>query len=155
MLPMPEINAENMKDMMTAEQWELVAPCFAKSKGAIRLRASRPTKAKGASQYIWRMIAFVISTNPQHHCIPIGADFYINDTDYAHRDDKYIPRAETEHDRETVAKWDAKTWERMHKGTQRRKYMSEELDPIVDLITESIPKSQWRGAHRWHKAFYG
>lgn len=152
--PMPTI-PETLQSTMTAEQWELAAPAFAKSKGAIRLRASRPTKASGASQYIWRMTAFIVSTNPQHHCIPVGADFYINDEDFQHRDDKYVPRAETERDRETVAKWDEKTWEGMHRSEQRKQYMKQELDPIVDLIVDSIPKSQWRGAHRWHKAFYG
>lgn len=152
--PMPTM-PENLKDKMTAEQWELAAPCFAKSKGATRLRASRPTKAKGASQYIWRMAAFIVSTNPQHHCMPIGADFYINDDEFEHRTDKYIPKLVTPNCQNTVDNWDTKTWERMHKSEKRRNYIKQELDPIVDIIIDNIPKEQWRGAQRWKQAIYG
>lgn len=152
--PMPEIPA-TLKDTMTAEQWELAAPCFAKSKGALRLRASRPTKAKGATQYIWRNVAFIVSTNPQHHCMPVGADFYIKDEEFAHRKDKYIPKLVTENCQQTVDSWNTKTWEMMHKSEKRRNYIKQELDPIVDIIIDNIPKSQWRGAHRWNRAFYG
>jgi hypothetical protein len=152
---MPIIDTQALQTKMTADQWELAAPCFAKSKGASRLRTSRPTKASGATQYVWRMVAFIVSTNPQHHCMPVGADFYIKDSEFAHRTDQYIPKLLTENCQQTVDNWSAKTWDMMHRGEQRRKYISEELEPIIEIIIDTIPKSQWRGAHRWHQAFYG
>lgn len=152
--PMP-VMPENLKDKMTAAQWDFAAPIFARSKGAVRVRASRPTKASGSSQYIWRMVSFIVSTNPQHHCMPIGADFYIGDTEYSHRTDKYVPKYNYESDYETVKKWDDQTWARMHRGACRNNYIKEELDPIVDIIVDNIPKEKWLGAKRWKTAIYG
>jgi hypothetical protein len=154
-MEMPCIDLEILKTKLTPEQMNLVGGCFANRGGKLRLRASRPTKEKGATQYIWRMIAFIVSPNSQHHCMPVGADFYINESDYSHRTDQYIPRLETDHDRETVNKWNQKTWDMMHRGEKRKKYIKEELDPIVDIVIENIPKNQWHGAKRWHKALHG
>lgn len=154
-MEMPVIDPTNMNKTLTEEQVYLVRDVFTNRGGKLKLRASRPTKAKGATQYIWRMVCFIVSPNPQHHCMPVGADFYINESEYAHRTDQYIPRLETDHDRETVNKWNQKTWDMMHKGEKRKKYIKEELDPLVDIIIESIPKNQWHGAKRWHKALYG
>jgi hypothetical protein len=47
-----------------------------------RLRASAPpvprpyTADAGLAYYVWRMVAFSVSPNPQHHCMPVTADFY-------------------------------------------------------------------------------
>ena len=40
-----------------------------------RLFASKPNKASGDVQYLWRMVAFGISPNPKHQCLPIMAEF--------------------------------------------------------------------------------
>jgi hypothetical protein len=154
-MEMPCINLEVVKTKLTPEQYNIVSDCFVNRGGNVRLRSSRPNKAAGATQYIWRMIAFIVSPNPQHHCMPIGADFYILDSEYAHRTDEYIPQYRYDSDRETVANWSQKTWDMMHRGEKRKKYVKEELDPIVDIIVEIIPKNQWYGAKRWSKAFYG
>lgn len=125
------------------------------------IRATKP--ADGPAAYIWRMVAFIVSPNPQHHCVPAMADFYIRDEDFAHRTDTYQPRCETEDDRATIARWDAepggresgRTWTMMNRGEQRRKFIKEELDPLVDLIIDNVDRNQWHGARRWKKAFYG
>ena len=44
------------------------------------LYKSRPKKASGDAQYVWRMVAFALSDNPQHWCIPVTADLYLSDT---------------------------------------------------------------------------
>lgn len=154
-MDMPCIDLDLLKTKLNPQQMILVGDCFVNRGGKVRLRSSRPTKSKGATQYIWRMIAFTVSPNPQHHCMPVGADFYILDSEYAHRTDEYIPKYNYESDRETVANWSQKTWDMMHRGEKRKKYISEELEPIINIVVDIIPKNQWYGAKRWAKAFYG
>ena len=126
--------------------------------------AIRSTKPKnGPAAYVWRMVAFIVSRNPQHQCIPAMADFYVDKADYAHRTDTYQPRGETEADRATIARWDAepggretgRTWTMMNDGERRRRYIKEELDPIADMIVDNIDPALWHGARRWKQAFYG
>lgn len=124
-----------------------------------QIRATKP-KA-GPSAYVWRNVVFMVSRNPQHQCLPVLADFYLDKADYAHRTERYEPRGETESDRATIARWDAepggresgRTWTMMDDGARRRAYMKEELDPLAELIVDSIPKSQWAGVKRWGRAF--
>ncbi|MCX8008287.1 MAG: hypothetical protein N3A54_01135 [Patescibacteria group bacterium] len=47
-----------------------------------RLRAAFPGKRKrtmeyGVAFYIWRNVVFYVSPINQHHCFPVGADFYL------------------------------------------------------------------------------
>ncbi|MCX8008313.1 MAG: hypothetical protein N3A54_01270 [Patescibacteria group bacterium] len=47
-----------------------------------KLKGSYPGKRErtmefGVAFYVWRNVAFYISPIRQHHCLPIGADFYI------------------------------------------------------------------------------
>lgn len=119
-----------------------------------RLRSTKP-KDDGGAAYVWRMVAFFISPNPQHHCIPIGADFDITDVDYAHRPEVYVPRLETEDDKETVAGWDQKTWDCMNRGAKRRAFIKEELDPIMDKIVDAVPGNRRYGLNRWRHAMFG
>lgn len=112
------------------------------------LRSSKP-KGDGKGCYIWRMVAFMVSPQPQHQCIPFAADFDIADSAFAHRTDKYTPVYSSDEDRKAVAEWDEKTWKTMHRRTQRRAFIKEELDPIVSDIVDAVPKSEWHGVKRW------
>lgn len=119
-----------------------------------QIRATKPSDPRAA--YIWRMVAFQVSTNPQHHCMPMTADFGLKDEHYAHRTETYQPRLDNPCDRATVARWDAepdqRTWKMMNRGARRTAYIKEELDPIVEAIVNQIPKTQWHGVHRWGRA---
>lgn len=154
MTNMPIVNMDEIRSVLTDAEFEIAAKAFTKRGGADRLMASCP-KGRGPSAYVWRMICFIASPKSQHHCMPIGADFYIQDSDFAHRTDQYVPRIETDRDQEYINTWDQRTWNRMHKGEQRKNYIKEELDPIVDKVLDTIPKTQWKGAQRWSKAIYG
>jgi len=118
------------------------------------IRSTKPRD--GRSAYVWRMVAFMVSRNPQHQCMPAMADMYIEDEHIAHRTDRYIPRNATAADRDTVMRWDMepdqRTWRMMHDGARRRNFIKEELDPIVDRIVDHIKKSDWAGVHRWGRA---
>lgn len=122
------------------------------------IRSTKPRD--GRSAYVWRMVAFMVSRNPQHQCIPAMADMYIEDEHIAHRTDTYQPRLAAPSDHDTIARWDAepggresgRTWVMMNMGERRRRFMKEELDPIVDRIVDHIKKSDWAGIHRWGRA---
>jgi hypothetical protein len=123
-----------------------------------QVRATKP--ADGRAAYVWRNVVFMVSRNSQHQCMPAMADFYLEKEHYAHRPERYEPRGESENDRATIARWDAepggreggRTWLMMDDGAKRRAYMKTELDPLVDLIVDSIPKNQWAGVYRWGRA---
>lgn len=48
-----------------------------------RLRASKPKDGRAA--YVWRMVAFTVSPNSRHQCMPCTADFGIDCGDYNER----------------------------------------------------------------------
>lgn len=150
---MPAINLEVLKNTLSVNDMEIVSKVVAKRGGIMRLRASKP--ADGPAAYVWRMICFIASPHSQHHCMPVGADFYINDADYAHRADKYVFRLETQEDQDYVAKLTPDRIAMLNKSECRHQYMKQELDPIVDAVLDTIPKNEWRGAKRWQQAIYG
>ncbi len=56
------------------------------------LRASKPTVKRdseitGSAAYVWRMVAFQVSPNPKHQCMPVCATFDLMG-EYEHR--KYL-----------------------------------------------------------------
>lgn len=123
---MPTINldAANLSD---AER-TLCSPIVAsKGKNKGKLRASKPTES-GDAAFIWRMVAFQVSPIPQHHCLPMCADFDIE-----------VPA-----DMEATA-------ERF----QWRRNRAKELNAVAEKIVDTIPKDQWHGVQRWHRAFFG
>ena len=95
----PVIDLDRVADL-TAEERE-IARLIVGREG--RLRASKPTidyrvvqgqytrvreatnPVQGRAAYVWRMVAFQISVNPKHHCMPCTADFDIPVADYAER----------------------------------------------------------------------
>lgn len=49
------------------------------------LRASRSKNISGEAQFVWRHVAFSMSRNPQHHCMPVCDIFYLNIRDFDER----------------------------------------------------------------------
>jgi hypothetical protein len=86
------------------------------------LRSSKPKK-DGEAAYVWRMVAFQVSSKPQHHCMPCTADFD-------------LPQEY----------WEKGAYEKRHNRIR-------ELDAIANQIVDLIPKSQWHGIHRWGNVF--
>ena len=122
---MPSINLSSIE--LSDSERPLVEPIVAtKGKNKGKLRASKPD-GNGDAAYVWRMVAFQISSVPAHHCMPICADF-----------DIVVP--------ENVS------------STERYQYRRERakvLNALADKVVNSIPKSEWHGVQRWHRAFYG
>jgi hypothetical protein len=137
---MPTINLENLSTKLNSYEIDLTRRIVNTRTG--ELRASKPTIAKkvrvadpnsdygyrytyqtdeqrrqGEAAYIWRMVAFFVSKNPVHHCMPITADFDLD-------------------------------------GSVRECHIrAKELDKLVDIIVDTIPKASWHGVRRWSQAF--
>lgn len=95
------------------------------------LKTARPKNASGDAQYVWRMVVFTVSMHGPHQCMPCMADFYVDGT--------YCPDLPL-------------TGENRY---DNRRAACKRLDGIVDQIIATVPVSQWHGACRWYKAFYG
>jgi len=91
-----------------------------------RLRSTKP-KNDGEAAYLWRMVAFQVSTNPQHWCMPVTAEYDLPE-EYWDRND-------------------------IHGAAKRRQERIKELKEIEDAIMKTIPKNEWHGINRWGKAF--
>lgn len=84
----------------------------------------RSTKPKdGEAAYVWRMVAFNVSPNRQHQCMPMTADFDMPDHYWG--DDG---------------------------AAKRRRARCKELDVLVDALVKAVPKEQWHGVRRWGHA---
>ena len=129
----PCISLDNVKDL-TAEERKLVEGIIATqgmNKGRLRASAPinpgrRPTAPQGDVKYVWRMVAFQVSTNPQHWCMPVCADFDID-----------VPS-------DLVA--DGVKYDKTH---HCRNAKAKVLNNLVDRIVNTIPKEQWHGINRW------
>lgn len=132
------------------------------------LYASKPKKATGDQQYVWRMVAFCISPYGPNACMPMTADFNVQvPTNYlivAPLDYVAAQKAKlTDQDREYIARekdrlgftsddqYFQHTWER---GARRRHYIKNVLEPLVDeIIAVKYPKPKDRaGLVRWGNA---
>ena len=72
---MPTLDIDQVE--MTADERE-IAEQIIRADGS--LYASKPKTASGEAKYLWRMVAFGVSPNPRHHCIPVTADFDLDGT---------------------------------------------------------------------------
>lgn len=153
MTQMPFVfNREAILGPLSPAEREFVSQVFRGKTGQIR--ATKPKDGRAA--YIWRMVVFQVSTNPQHHSMPMTADFDILPEHYVHRTETYQPRLATQADREAVDRWNAepggRTWEMMNRSAKRKAYIQNELDPIVKTIVDQIPPNQWHGVRQWGRA---
>ena len=146
-MDMPVVSLEVLKSALSDKEFALAQECVATRKGATRLRASKPKDPIAA--YIWRMAAFMVSPKGAHNCIPMTADMDLEENHFSHRTETYEPKLVTDFDRETVAKWDEKTWNMMNRGAKKRAFIKDELDPIVSKIVDAVSKKEWHGVRRW------
>lgn len=91
-----------------------------------KLKSSFNDKKDGEAYYVWRNVAFAISTNRQHHCMPVLADYYIN-----------LKKSDGKLDHDAI------------------RTKTKELDLLVDKIISTVPYSQRHGINRWGKVFFG
>ena len=115
------------------------------SDGMCELRASKPKNSMklhfnlrkyiGEAQYVWRNVAFLVSPNSKHHCMPVMAEFDLPGHPL-YEGKSYFDLSEDE-------KIMIRLWEKQRKN---------ELKTIEDMIVNLIPKAEWHGVHRWGRA---
>jgi hypothetical protein len=112
------------------------------------------------------MVAFSLSPNPQHQCMPVTADFYIKDEDFTpsfleslktnveyiaaiekkrawyFADDAQFYKTPAERDR---AFGSAVSFE-------RRRFWLKHLDTVAKEIVDTIPVTRQPGTMRWGRA---
>ena len=103
-----------------------IARKIIKSDGCIRaskpkVDESLPTTGKAA--YVWRMVCFMVSPKPAHHCMPCTAEFDLPAYDEKGRWSSAVARD-----------------------------MAKELDLLVNKIVDGVDVSLWHGVHRWSQA---
>jgi|GEM_PF-4563203 len=125
----------------------------------------RSTKPKdGNAAYVWRMVAFSLSTNPRHRCMPVTADFgVVVPDDFAVNPpgawlDEQVERTErSQYDIDfcvgeagSVPMYHIKRW---LAHARREHFIKTALDPIVKEIVDSIPVTRQPGTMRWARAY--
>lgn len=98
------------------------------------LRTSKPND--GEAQYVWRMVCFMVSPKPAHHCIPMTHDFGV--MGLAPKITKYCNYRKKEVE-QTDFDW-----------VRNR---CKELDMIVDKIVDNVKIANRHGINRWVRAF--
>src|SRR5688500_17864137 len=91
---MPAIDLNKLESILNPSDFALVKAIVAtrgKNKGCLRAakpdvervdigpRRSSPTVESGSAAFLWRWVALAISPLPQHHCMPVCADFDLPD----------------------------------------------------------------------------
>lgn len=106
--------------------------------------SSKPKKADGRAAYVWRMAVFMVSPKPQHHCMPVCADFDLIDWIEANvpgimklKDSRHLPYEE----QNTAYKY------------VNDPEFKQAIKKIEDDIVNAVPKEQWYGVKRWKRAF--
>lgn len=99
-----------------------------------KLRRSKPAKASGEGKYVWRMIAFALSSDPRHHCMPIMAECDLLN-EYWGRDE------------------DGRRTQDVHEAHEKRRARVKELDAITEAIVRTVPTRRQPGTMRWARAF--
>lgn len=89
------------------------------------LYASKPKNASGDAKYVWRMVVFAVSDNEQHQCMPVMAEFDL--------DERYFGQD---------------TYD------LRREHLNY-LDGIANAMISTVPVLQRSGVLRWATALAG
>ena len=93
-----------------------------------QIRATKPKVSKdnpdtGYAAYVWRMVAFQVSPNGQHQCMPVTANFDLP----AYDED---------------GQW----------RTAISRDMEKKMDMLVDCIVNCVPRHLHHGINRWGRA---
>ena len=128
-MTMPVINIENLNNDEKVIAEKIIG------RGG-KLRSSKPSD--GEAEYVWRLVAFMISPKPHHQCIPCSHDFGVMDiapkvTKFC----KFLNKEITQTDLDWV------------------RNRCKELNVIVDKIVDNVKIQNRHGVNRWTKAFYG
>ena len=133
---MPKIDVDKLQEILDPKEFAIVRRIIATrgvNKGC--LRGSKPKvqnhidPLSGKSAYVWRMVAFLSSPNPQHACMPVTADFDLP-IEYRDYEDSYEGREQYRKDKRAMLK---------------------ELDELVDKVAATMPMSE--GAMQWARGF--
>lgn len=138
---MPKINLDSIENPEILE----IAKNITKKDGT--LYASKPKKVNGLEQYIWRMVAFVVSPKPQHHCMPMGAEF-----DLYNWIEKNVENCVPYRSYSNMSESEREGLTNIFLEYKRLKPFLKEAE---DTISNTVPKEQWHGIHRWARAFNG
>lgn len=122
---MPAVNREKIRKNLTDDELKIAMRVIKKD---ATIRASKPkvdesNPTTGKSAYVWRMVCFLTSPKPAHHCMPCTAEFDLPAYDENGRWSSPVARE-----------------------------MAKEMDKIVDKIVDTIDMSLWHGVHRWAHA---
>lgn len=91
--PMPTINVDKVRNdapQPLGPMEDMILNLIQKN-GVLKASKPKATKKQsdpmliGQAAYVWRMVAFQISPNPQHQCMPVCADFDIPVRNYDER----------------------------------------------------------------------
>lgn len=128
------------------------------------LYKSKPKKADGDAQYVWRMVQFVLSGSGPLACMPVLADLWVEaPEDYmivAPQDfvEGYAknqwenPINKDYYERENIKTFEEAVLRKWNKYERRRYYIKNVLDPITDEILKQFKPSQMHGLNRWGRA---
>jgi len=122
---MPLIKEEIIKNLNDEEQ--KIVKLITKKNSVIRSskpKVIRDNSITGKAAYVWRMIAFFVSSNRVHQCMPVCAAFDLP---------AYNENGE---------------WK-----SNISRIMEKELDILVKKIVDSFKTSELHGVKRWGKAF--
>lgn len=81
----------------------------------------------GYARYVWRHVAFMVSSEPRHHCMPCTDTFDMHDAV------------------DESGRW----------SSRKAREFTDDLESLVRLITNAIPLSRQHGANRWTKVMWG
>ena len=76
MTTMPVLPMETIKETFDPHEIALIKETV-KAGGV--MKSSRPKRASGRAQFLWRSLVFSLSLNPRHQCIPVTSEFYLFD----------------------------------------------------------------------------
>ena len=100
------------------------------------LRASKPQNAPGDTQYIWRMVVFMVSDNPRHQCMPVMAEFDLDAEWFIREVGRQPIFCHCQSDK--------------HMDTyDRRRLHLAHLNKIADAIVDVVPVLERSGVMRW------